>query len=107
MLITDRDLQLLALKLVEVFSRTSNATHRFDRYWPLAAPLEVFSEGVTTTFEAEVAKALRNALERQLKASATNAFHPDAEAVAAFLGVSARRKPWSSRATIKPKKRKR
>lgn len=107
MRVTDHDIQLLAQKLIEVFSRAGNHIHRFDRYWPLAGPLEVFSEGVTTPIEDAMAKALRNALEAALRTSAPNAVHPDAEAVATTLGVAARRKPWKPMASMKDKKRKR
>lgn len=83
-------LHKLALKLIEVFSYQGPRRYGFERYWPLAGPLESFLQQATTPLEEEVAKALQTALEAVLRATARNSFHIDADAVAAHLQAPAK-----------------
>ena len=92
---TLRDLHLLALKLLETFAADRMGMYPFDRYWPLAGPLEAFSASAVTSLEQEIANALRRALEQLLKKAAPGSIHADAGAVGVMLGAAIRkRRPW-------------
>lgn len=82
----------LALKLLELFSRQVPGRFGFERYWPLAGPVETFSEQAVGPFEQELAKALQNGLQGILARTAPNSFHQDAPSVAAYLDVKPERK---------------
>lgn len=83
--VTDDDIHKLALKLVETFSYRDPRQRGFERYWPLAGPLQSFSEHAVGELEQEMAKALHTALEAALKKMAPQSFHMDAETVSSFL----------------------
>lgn len=83
--VTDDDIRKLALKLVETFSYRDPRQRGFERYWPLAGPLQSFSEHAVGELEQEVAKALQTALEAALRKMAPQSFHMDADTVSLFL----------------------
>lgn len=83
--VTDDDIRKLALKLVETFSWQDPRQRGFERYWPLAGPVEAFSEHAVGELEQKMAKALQTALEAALKKMAPQSFHMDADTVALFL----------------------
>lgn len=89
MRITEPDIQKLALKLLETFSRQDPRRRGFERYWPLAGPLGAFSEHAVGELEQSVAKALQDALEALLRQTAPKSFHLDADAVTTHLGAKA------------------
>lgn len=92
--LTDAQLELLARKLIETFAAPQPG-RGFERYWPLAGAVEVFSESVRDRYEERVANALRNALEDVLRRTAPQSMHQEAAAVAFHLSAkSRRRKPW-------------
>lgn len=86
--ITDADIQKLARKLVETFSWQDPRQRGFERYWPLAGPLQSFFAHAVGTLEQEVAKALLTALEAALKKMAPHSFHMEADTVATFLDAA-------------------
>ncbi len=94
--VDDRQLRKLAHKLLELFSRQGERRFGFERYWPLAAPVETFSEQAAGELEQKVAKALQDALQAVLRATAPKSFHLDADSVAGFLNAEPYR-PRSSR----------
>ncbi len=73
------------MKLIESFSWQDPRKRGFERYWPLAGPLQTFSEHAVGQLEQEMAKALQNALESAFRKTAPHSFHMDADAVATFL----------------------
>ena len=85
MRVTQADIQKLALKLIETFSWQDPRRRGFERYWPLAGPVETFSEHASGPLEQEMAKALHRALEAVLRQTAPRSFHLVASSVAAFL----------------------
>lgn len=85
--VTDDDIRKLALKLVETFSYRDPRQRGFERYWPLAGPLQSFSEHAVGELEQQVAKALQIGLEAVLKRTAPQSFHMDADSVALFLNA--------------------
>lgn len=85
MRVTDDDIQKLAFKLIETFSWQDPRRRGFERYWPLAGPVETFSEQAANPVEQEMAKALHRALEAALRQNSPRSFHLDADSVAAFL----------------------
>jgi hypothetical protein len=87
MQVTQEQLHQLALKLIEVFSRQGLRRYGFERYWPLAGPVETFSEHATGQLEQGMAKALQNALESLLRQTAPKSFHQDAMSVASHLNA--------------------
>jgi hypothetical protein len=91
MRVTPNDISKLALKLVEVFSRSGPEDHNFGRYWRVVPPLQTFLESAVGPFEEEVAKSLLTAVERHLKRNARNSMHEDAEAAGLYLGATPRR----------------
>lgn len=85
--VTEDAICKLALKLIETFSWKDSRQRGFERYWPLAGPLETFSGHAVGVLEQEVAKAMQNALEAALKRTAPLSFHMDADSVALFLAA--------------------
>jgi hypothetical protein len=73
--VTQKQLQNLAQKLLEVFSYQDTRRRGFERYWPLAGPVGTFSENAVTELEQGMAKALQNALEEALHRQVTRSFH--------------------------------
>ena len=63
MRVTPDDISKLALKLIEVFSRSGTEDHNFGRYWRIVPPLQTFLESAVGPFEEEVAKSLLAAVE--------------------------------------------
>jgi len=94
---TPQDFQLLALKLLETFTHQWPRRYGFERYWPLAAPVESFLEQASNPVEQAVAKALHSALETLLKEYAPKSDHLDAPAVTAFLGAKPYERIWKRR----------
>lgn len=87
MRVTEDDIQKLALKLIETFSWRDPRQRGFERYWPLAGPVETFSEHAVGMLEQEVAKALQNGLQAALRNTAPHSFAMDAESVGASVGA--------------------
>jgi hypothetical protein len=85
--VTQKQLQKLAQKLLEVFSYQDTRRRGFERYWPLAGPVGTFSEHAVTELEQGMAKALQSALEEALRRQAPRSFHLDADAVAGHLNA--------------------
>lgn len=88
--VTPDDISKLALKLIEVFSRSGPEDHNFGRYWRVVGPLQTFSESAVGPFEEALAKNLLEAVEGHLARNARTSLHDDAEAVAVLLGVPPR-----------------
>lgn len=90
MRVTPDDISKVALKLIEVFSRSGPEDHNFGRYWRVVPPLQTFLESAVGPFEQEVAKSLLAAVEGHLKRNAQNSMHDDAVAAAILLGAPPR-----------------
>lgn len=98
MRVTHDDIQKLALKLLEIFSYKDPRQRGFERYLPLAGPLQTFSEHAVGALEQELSKALHNALDAALEKTAPQSFHRDAESVALLLDAKqAMQRPSKSR----------
>lgn len=91
MRVTPDDISKLALKLIEVFSRSGPEDHNFGRYWRVVGPLQSFLESAAGPFEEAMAKTLLDAVEGHLKRNARNSMHDDAEAATVLLGATPRR----------------
>lgn len=89
--VTPDEISKLAVKLIEVFSRSGPEDHNFGRYWRVVPPLQTFLESAVGPFEEAVAKSLLAAFEGHLKRNARYSVHEDAEAVGLFLGATPRR----------------
>ncbi|WP_072374030.1 hypothetical protein [Hyphomicrobium sp. NDB2Meth4] len=92
---TQADYDKLARKLIEVFSfQTYPREKGFMRYWPLAGPVETFSEKAVGELEQQVAKSLHSVMEGLLRELAPKSSDPYvATAVAEHLGE----KTWFER----------
>lgn len=87
MLMKATDIDRTALKIIELFARQGEGARPFERYNRLVAPLEVFCEVAVSDFDKRMAIALRSALETLLGMAVYREIHPDADAVAATLGL--------------------
>ena len=85
--VTEDEIRKLALKLIETFSWRDSRQRGFERYWPLAGPLETFCAHAVGPLEQDVAKAMQNALEAALRRTAPQSFNIDADSVAQFLAA--------------------
>lgn len=83
----------LARKLLALFSAQDYRQRAFDRYWPLAGPVNVFLECAEGEREQALAKALLVALEEVLRDAAPRDVSDQAAAVSVTLGVE----PWRMR----------